>query len=65
MLIFNEDKYNTVSQSNVSHQTTLQPFKEKDNKLKQTKTKNKPIKKKLTKINSEFLKTLGFTVKRK
>lgn len=62
MIIFREDKYKTTPSANHSQQSATRPLGVKKIKAK---SKQRINKKTLTKQNSEFLKSLGFTLKKK
>lgn len=65
MLIFNNDDKNAVHKNNhCIQQVAVQPTASKQSNRKLIK-KSKKKKKKLTKTNKDFLKALGFNVKKK
>lgn len=62
MIIFNEDKNDSIKTNSRSHQLSPQSTRVKDKKKKNITRRNKKIK--LSKTNSEFLKSLGFELKK-
>jgi hypothetical protein len=65
MLIFNEDKNWASRQNYNSQNVTRLPTTLKQKQRSTSGLKKKVIKQKLTKSNTEFLKSLGLKIKRK
>lgn len=68
MIIFNEDKYGPIQLSECSHRKSPESTIVREVRKKKKNNRNiitKQINKKLSSTNSKFLKTLGFTLKKK